>query len=258
MKIIYAKDYESMSRKAANIISAQVILKPDAVLGLATGSSPVGIYRQLIEWYRKGDVDFSKCRTVNLDEYFGLPKENDQRYAYFMYHNFFKYVNIDLKNTNIPNGMNPDVQEECARYNRVIRDLGGIDLQLLGIGHNGHIGFNEPGEAFEKETHCVSLTQKTIDANMRFFGNKEDVPTRAYTMGIKNIMNARRILLVAYGEGKSDIIYRMAVGAIEPQVPASILQLHNNVTVIADEAALGKMMEKAPHLIDKLPDWKND
>ncbi|MDD3429808.1 MAG: glucosamine-6-phosphate deaminase [Oscillospiraceae bacterium] len=253
MKIIYAKDYDSMSRKAANIISAQVILKPNSVLGLATGSSPIGIYKQLIEWYEKGDLDFSACHTVNLDEYVGLDKTNDQSYAYFMYHNFFKDININMENTNVPNGTNTDAAGECARYNKVIQDLGGIDIQLLGIGHNGHIGFNEPGIAFEKETHCVELTQKTIDANTRFFNSKEEVPTHAYTMGIKNIMNAKKILLVACGAEKAEILYRMVTGKIEPSVPASILQLHNDVTIVADEAALTVINEKAPYLIERLP-----
>lgn len=254
MKILYAKDYESMSRKAANIISAQVILKPNCVLGLATGSSPIATYRQLIQWYDKGDIDFSACSTVNLDEYCGLPKDNAQSYAYFMYENFFRHINIRMENTNIPDGMNPDADAECRRYNGVIRDLGGIDLQLLGIGHNGHIGFNEPGGAFEKETHCVSLTRQTIEANKRFFDRIEDVPTKAYTMGIKSIMNAKKILLVASGESKSDILYRMATGPIEPGVPASILQLHNDVTVVADEPALKALLANAPEMVSGLPE----
>ncbi len=165
MRLYKAKDYQDLSRKAANIISAQVIMKPDCVLGLATGSSPIGTYRQLIEWYRKGDLDFSDVKTVNLDEYRGLPKDNEQSYYYFMYHHFFKDININMGNTNIPNGMEPDSAKECARYNKVIEALGGIDLQLLGLGHNGHIGFNEPDAAFEKMTHCVDLTPSTIEAN---------------------------------------------------------------------------------------------
>ena len=238
MKIYQAKNYQEMSRKAANIISAQIIMKPDAVLGLATGSTPIGTYRQLIDWYKKGDLDFSEIRSVNLDEYKGLPADNDQSYAYFMRVNLFDSVNIKKENTYIPNGLEEDIARECARYNSIIHTLGGIDLQLLGLGGNGHIGFNEPGAAYEKETHCVKLTENTIQANSRFFEKMEDVPRYAYTTGIKNIMQARRILLIASGENKADALYRSLFGPITPAVPASILQLHNNVTVVADEAAL--------------------
>ena len=167
MKIYKAKDYKDMSRKAANIISAQVIMKPNCVLGLATGSTPIGTYDQLVEWYNKGDLDFSEVTTVNLDEYKGLPRTNDQSYYYFMHQHLFDRVNIDPERTNVPNGMEPDAEKECGRYEELIRSLGGVDLQLLGLGHNGHIGFNEPGEAFEKETHCVDLTESTIEANKR-------------------------------------------------------------------------------------------
>lgn len=253
MKIICAVDYNDMSRKAANLLSAQIILNPDSVLGLATGSSPVGIYKQLIEWYKKGDLDFSCCRTVNLDEYYGISKDNEHSYAYFMYENLFKHVNIRMEETYIPDGTNQDIALECARYNQQIKSLGGIDIQLLGVGHNGHIGFNEPGEAFEKETHCVALSPQTIEANTRFFEKKEDVPTKAYTMGIKSIMSAKKILLVASGESKAEILARALTGAIEPSVPASILQLHYDVTVIADKPALKTLFEQAPELIKKFP-----
>jgi len=255
MKILYAKDFQTMSRKAANIISAQVILKPNSVLGFATGSSPLGVYEQLIEWYRKGDLDFSAVRTVNLDEYYGLDKSSPQSYAYFMYQNFFKDINIDPNNTYLPDGTNLDAEAECCRYNQIIGDLGGIDLQLLGIGHNGHIGFNEPGEAFERETHCVALAEKTIEANKRFFDSVDEVPRKAYTMGIKNIMNARKILLIASGEGKAEILCRALTGPIAPSVPASVLQLHNDVTVVADAPALSGILEQSAHLVDKLYDW---
>ncbi len=238
MKIYQAKNYQEMSRKAANIISAQIIMKPDAVLGLATGSTPIGTYQQLIDWYKKGDLDFSEIRSVNLDEYKGLSADNDQSYAYFMRTNLFDSVNIKKENTYIPNGLEEDIAKECARYNSIIHTLGGIDLQLLGLGGNGHIGFNEPGAAYEKETHCVKLTENTIQANSRFFEKPEDVPRYAYTTGIKNIMQAKRILLIASGENKADALYRSLFGPITPTVPASILQLHNNVTVVADEAAL--------------------
>ena len=238
MKIYKAKDYKDMSRKAANIISAQVIMKPNCVLGLATGSTPIGTYDQLVEWYNKGDLDFSEVTTVNLDEYKGLPRTNDQS---FMHQHLFDRVNIDPERTNVPNGMEPDAEKECGRYEELIRSLGGVDLQLLGLGHNGHIGFNEPGEAFEKETHCVDLTESTIEANKRFFASADDVPKQAYTMGIKTIMQAKKILIVVNGENKADIVERAFFGPVTPEVPASILQLHNDVTLVGDEAALAKI-----------------
>ena len=241
MRIYKTKDYEDMSRKAANVISAQVITKPDCVLGLATGSTPIGTYKQLIERYQNGDLDFSEVKSVNLDEYKGLPKDHDQSYYYFMYTNLFKDINIDLDNTNIPNGMEPDSDKECDRYNKVIESMGGVDLQILGLGHNGHIGFNEPEEVFEKLTHCVDLTESTIEANKRFFASADDVPRQAYTMGIKTIMQAKKILLVVSGEDKAAMLRDALCGPITPQVPASILQLHNDVIVVADEAALSLM-----------------
>ena len=240
MEIIKARDYEHMSRQAANILSAQVILHPDSVLGLATGSSPIGTYKQLIKWYEKGDVDFSRVRTVNLDEYVGLAADHEQSYAHFMRMNFFDHINVDLKNTNIPNGTNLDEEEECARYNAIIRKLGGVDLQLLGLGPNGHIGFNEPGESFTKGTHKVSLTDATIQANKRFFASESDVPRYAYTMGILDIMQAERVVMVVSGAGKADIVREAFFGPVTPRVPASILQLHKNFTLVADEAALSK------------------
>lgn len=241
MKLYRAKDYKDMSRKAANIISAQVIMKPNCVLGLATGSTPIGTYQQLIDWYNKGDLDFAEVRSVNLDEYKGLPRDNDQSYYYFMYNNFFKDINIKLENTNIPNGMEPDSIKECARYESVVKGLGGIDLQLLGLGHNGHIGFNEPADEFDKETHCVDLQESTIEANKRFFADVNDVPRQAYTMGIQTIMLAKKILLVVSGEDKAQILHDVLCGPVTPHVPASILQMHNDVIVVADEAALSKM-----------------
>ena len=244
MRIYKARDYKDMSRKAANILSAQVIMKPNCVLGLATGSSPIGTYRQLVEWYQKGDLDFSQVRTVNLDEYKGLSPDNAQSYRYFMQQHLFGEVNIRPENTNLPNGLASDIRAECARYNGVIQSLGGIDLQLLGIGHNGHIGFNEPDEAFEKETHCVALTESTIEANSRLFAAPEEVPRYAFTMGIKSIMQARKIVIVASGEDKADIIKEAFFGPVTPHVPASILQMHNDVTLVGDEAALSKISQK--------------
>ena len=241
MRIYKAKDYEEMSRKAAGIVSAQIIMKPDCVLGLATGSTPVGLYKQLIEWYRNGDLDFSGVRTVNLDEYKGISRENDQSYYYFMHQNLFDHVNIPVENTHLPNGMEPDPQKECKRYTELIQSLGGVDLQLLGIGHNGHIGFNEPADAFDKLVHCVNLTQSTIEANKRFFASAKEVPRQAYTMGIQTIMRSKKILIIANGEGKADIVRDAFFGPITPMVPASVLQLHNDVTLVADEAALSKI-----------------
>lgn len=244
MKIYAAKDYADLSRKAANIISAQVIMKPNAVLGLATGSTPIGAYKQLIEWYQKGDIDFSHTLSINLDEYRGLSGDHDQSYRYFMNHNLFDHVNIKKENTNVPNGLAENAEEECRRYNNVIRSLGGIDLQLLGIGGNGHIGFNEPGAAFEKETHLVTLTEQTRQSNARFFTSIDEVPTHAFTMGIKSIMSAKKILLLATGEKKAKALYDSFFGPVTPGVPASILQLHNDCIVIADEPALALIREK--------------
>ena len=243
MRIYQSKDYQAMSRRAANILSAHVILKPDCVLGLATGSTPIGAYQQLIEWYRKGDLSFAETRTVNLDEYCGLAPTHEQSYRRFMQTNFFDHIDVRPENTHVPNGLAEDPEAECARYNRVIQELGGIDLQLLGMGHNGHIGFNEPGHAFELETHAVDLSQTTIDANARFFASREDVPRRALTMGIKNIMQARRILVLVSGEDKAEIVCRAFRGPVTPQVPASILQLHPDVTLVGDRAALHALVE---------------
>ena len=238
MRIYQTDGYRDMSRKTANIISAQIILKPDCVLGLATGSTPVGTYDQLVEWYQKGDLDFSEVRTVNLDEYKGLDRTNDQSYYYFMNDHLFSKVNIDMANVNIPNGMEPDAEKECARYEAKIHSLGGVDLQLLGLGHNGHIGFNEPNSEFDKVTHCVDLTESTIEANKRFFASIDDVPRQAYTMGIKTIMQAKKILIVVSGEDKAEIVKKAFFGPITPEVPASVLQLHNDVTLVGDAAAL--------------------
>jgi glucosamine-6-phosphate deaminase len=230
-----------MSRKAANIISAQIILKPNCVLGLATGSTPIGTYKQLIEWYKKGDLDFKDVKTVNLEEYKGLRPDNEQSYHYFMNHNLFHHVNINEKNTHFPDGMASDAEAECKRYNEVIKSLGGIDLQLLGLGHNGHIGFNEPNAAFDKETHMVSLTESTIEANSRLFENADEVPRQAYTMGIRNILQAKTILVVVNGEDKAEAVKKAFTGEVTPEVPASILQMHSNVILIADEAALSEI-----------------
>ena len=238
MRIISAKDYEAMSRQAANIIAAQVILKPDCVLGLATGGTPVGTYKELIAKYEAGELDFSAVKTVNLDEYVGLDVTSDQSYVYFMRDNLFHHVNIDLANTNVPCGVAADLDAECARYDELIRSYGGIDLQLLGLGHNGHIAFNEPADHFPVGTHKVELDDSTIQANKRFFEKEEDVPRSALTMGIGSIMGARKILMVVNGKGKAEIVKKAFFGPVTPEVPASVLQLHPDFTLVADEDAL--------------------
>ncbi len=243
MKIIRAKDYNDMSRKAANIISAQVIMKPNAVLGLATGGTPVGTYKQLIEWYNKGDIDFSEVTTINLDEYRGLPRTHEQSYWYFMHDNFFNYVNVPESRIHVPDGANPDDKAACEEYDAIIKASGGIDLQLLGIGTDGHIGFNEPGQAFELQTHCVDLTDSTIKSNQRFFGEDENVPSQAYTIGIKTIMQARKVLMVVNGANKAEIVKQAFFGPVTPEVPASILQMHPDFILVGDEEALSLIEE---------------
>ncbi|WP_099469916.1 glucosamine-6-phosphate deaminase [Konateibacter massiliensis] len=243
MEIIKAEDYLDMSRKAANIISAQIIMKPDCVLGLATGSTPIGIYDQLVEWYEKGDLDFSKVTTINLDEYRGLSRDNDQSYYYFMKEKLFQRVNIEKDRIYLPKGMEKDSKKACEDYDTIIENAGGIDLQLLGLGHNGHIGFNEPSDKFEMKTHCVDLTESTILANQRFFDSIEEVPKQAYTMGIDTIMNAKRIVIVVSGKEKAEILKEAFFGPVTPKIQASILQLHRNVTIVADEAALSEIKQ---------------
>ena len=238
MRVYCGKDYEEASKIAANLIAAQVIMKPDCVFCLATGSTPIGTYKCLVEKYEKGELDFSKVKSVNLDEYRGLSPENDQSYRYFMNNNLFNYVNINPERTFVPNGLEADSEKACEEYNEIIRKSGGIDLQLLGLGHNGHIGFNEPADVFEKDTHCVDLTQSTIDANARFFASMDDVPKQAYTMGIRTIMQAKKIVVVVSGQDKAKIVKEAFFGPVTPQVPASILQLHPDVVLVADEAAL--------------------
>lgn len=235
MKFIKVDTYDKLSRHAANIISAQVIGKPNSVLGLATGSSPVGVYRQLIEWYNKGDIDFSEVTSVNLDEYVGLTGQDEQSYRYFMQENFFDHVNIRPENTYVPNGCAQDMEKECSEYDARIKRLGGIDLQLLGIGVDGHIGFNEPDDIFEKNTHVVDLHESTIQANARFFNSVDEVPKQAVTMGMVSIMQAKKILLIANGKAKKEILEKAFSGPITPTIPASILQLHPDVIVIYSE-----------------------
>lgn len=237
MKLYVTRDYEEMSLKVADIIAAQMILKPDTVLGLATGTTPVGAYNSLIERNKTGSVDFSSVRTVNLDEYWELPSDHDQSYRYFMDHHLFNNVNILPENTNLPNGMASDKDSECRRYDSLIEELGGIDIQLLGLGHNGHIGFNEPDDVFYKGTHVVKLTESTIQANSRLFNNSDEVPRYAITMGIAAIMNARTVVLAVSGSGKAKALRDSLKGPVSPMVPGSILQLHSNIYVVADAEA---------------------
>lgn len=241
MNVLVYNSAVELNLKGAALFEQLLSAKPDAVLGLATGSTPVGIYNELIKKYRDGKVDFSRARAVNLDEYIGLSPSDEQSYSYFMRLNLFSHINIRPGNCHIPNGTAEDVDAECRRYDEVIEFLGGTDLQLLGIGHDGHIGFNEPADSFEKGTHLVDLAEKTISANARFFENVEKVPRRAITMGIKGIMNARSVLLVALGADKADIVHRALTGPINPRVPGSVLQLHPNLTVLLDEPAAAKL-----------------
>ena len=232
MRILQAKDYKEMSEMAADIIGAQVLLKPDAVLGLTTGSTPIGTYEELVKRYEAGRLDFSKIKTVNLDEYRGLTKDNAQSYYYFM------HSHLDKTNTNVPDGMEPDALKAGEDYENIINKFGGIDLQLLGLGNNGHIGFNEPCDEFIDKTHVVDLTQSTIEANKRFFESIDDVPKQAYTMGIGSIMRAKRVLMLVSGKGKAQIVKDAFFGSVTPKVPASVLQLHNDFILIGDAEAL--------------------
>ena len=235
MDFIKVNTYEELSARAAAIICGQVAMKPQCILGLATGSSPLGTYAIMAEKNKAGEIDFSRVKTVNLDEYVGLDSNHDQSYRYFMNHNLFHHINIDISNTYVPNGCAKDIAAECEAYDKLIESLGGIDLQLLGIGYDGHIGFNEPDTQFEKATHKVTLDDSTIEANSRFFASRDDVPKTALTMGMGGIMSAKKVLLIANGKGKKDIVEKAFFGPITPAVPASILQLHPNLTVIYSE-----------------------
>ena len=243
MRIYLEADYAAMSRRAANLIAAEVIRRPNCVLGLATGSTPIGTYENLIARNRAGDLSFREVRTVNLDEYKGLAPTHEQSYRYFMQTNLFDHIDILPENTNVPDGLAADADAECARYDALVASLGYADLQLLGLGRNGHIGFNEPDDHFTKETHVVDLTDSTIDANARFFATRDDVPRQALTMGVGCIMAARRVLLIASGADKADALYNAVCGPISSDCPASILQLHGDVVVVGDEAALHRIVE---------------
>lgn len=238
MRIFECSDYQGMSRRAAGFIAAQITIKPDSVLGLATGSTPIGAYEQLAAWHKEGALSFAQVKSVNLDEYRGLSGDHDQSYRYFMDTHLFRHVDIKRENTHVPDGLARDPAAECARYDRLVQDLGGVDLQLLGMGHNGHIGFNEPADHFVPGTNLVNLTASTIEANKRFFASQDDVPRQALTMGIGTIMGARKVLVVVSGADKADIVRRAFYGPVTPQVPASVLQLHPDVVLVGDQAAL--------------------
>ena len=243
MRIYCTENYEAMSRKAAAVMAAQIIAKPDCILGLATGSTPVGLYQNLIAANKAGDLDFSQVTTVNLDEYAGLDGTHDQSYRYFMNTNLFDHVNIDKSRTNVPGGKTADPEAECARYEKLLQELGPADIQLLGMGRNGHIGFNEPADTFTVPTHVVELTQSTIEANARFFASADEVPRKALTMGVGAIMRARKVLVVVSGADKAQAVKDAFAGPIDPHVPASILQVHPNVVLVGDKAALAGLKE---------------
>ncbi|ERM90862.1 glucosamine-6-phosphate deaminase [Caldanaerobacter subterraneus subsp. yonseiensis KB-1] len=237
MRVIITVDYDEMSKRAAEIVKQQIKEKPNSVLGLATGSTPLGMYKYLIEMYKKGEIDFSNVVTFNLDEYVGLSPDHPQSYHYFMYENFFNHVNIKKENIHIPNGVAEDLEEECERYEKEIEKAGGIDLQILGIGVNGHIGFNEPDESIDTKTHVVTLTEDTINANKRFFKSADEVPRKAITMGLGSIMKARKIVLLASGKSKAKAIKETIKGKLTTKVPATVLALHPGVTIIIDKEA---------------------
>lgn len=243
MRFYVTEDYAQMSRRAASIIAAQVASKPDCVLGLATGSSPVGAYENLVKWNKDGIISFSEVRSVNLDEYIGLSPKHDQSYRYFMQSNLFDHIDIKPENTNVPNGLAADPEQAALDYEKIIASMNGVDLQLLGLGHNGHIAFNEPCDEFIMDTHVVDLTESTIQANARFFASADEVPRQAMTMGIRSIMKAKKILVVVAGADKAEAVYKSFAGPVTPQVPASILQLHSDMTVVGDKAAMSKLIE---------------
>ena len=241
MRIIQTKDYAAMSAKVAALIAAQVVSKPESVLGLATGSTPIGAYRQLVQWHREGGLSFARARTVNLDEYCGLAPDHPQSYRYFMQANLFDHVDVLPENTHMPGGLAADPEAECARYDALIAALSDVDLQLLGLGHNGHIGFNEPGPSFILPTHPVELAESTVNANSRLFASRDEVPRQALTVGIRGMMRARRILVAVNGADKAEAVAKSFAGPVTPEVPASILQLHPDVVLVGDRAALSKL-----------------
>lgn len=241
INIIITKDYDEMSQKAAQIVADTIRTKDSPLLGLATGSTPVGMYKELVHMYQQGNLDFSKTITFNLDEYYPIHKENKQSYHHFMQENLFNHVNINLSNTHIPNGMSEDSELECLQYDEKVLGMGGVDIQVLGIGSNGHIGFNEPGEFFEPKTQKVNLDPRTVEDNARFFNSIEEVPKQALSMGIGTIMSAEKILLLASGKNKAWAIKEMIMGKVTPHIPGSILQFHRDVVVIIDQEAASQL-----------------
>ncbi len=242
MNVYVFDNYDKMSEKGANILAGQIHLKPDSILGLATGSTPIGTYDGLISMYKAGEIDFSDVRSFNLDEYYPIEPTNDQSYAYFMNEHLFKHINMAKENIHIPAGNVADIEKECEKYDNMMEEAGLVDVQILGIGTNGHIGFNEPDDKFEKGTHKVDLDEETIKSNARFFEKIDDVPRQAISMGIGNIMRAKKVVLMASGENKAKIIKEMILGDITPRVPASILQLHPDVTILLDKEAAGEIL----------------
>lgn len=237
MNIRVVKDYNEMSNQAAQLIAEQITKKRNTILGLATGSTPEGMYKELINLNQEDKVDFSEVITFNLDEYYGLSPEHPQSYCFFMWNKFFKHINIKKENIHLLNGITENIDKECKQYEALIKKSGRIDLQVLGIGDNGHIGFNEPDISLNTQTHLVNLTTKTIQANSRFFNNVQEIPKQAITMGIGTIMRARKIILLANGKRKARVIERTINSPITPKVPASVLQLHNDVTIMVDQEA---------------------
>ncbi|MCL2588227.1 MAG: glucosamine-6-phosphate deaminase [Oscillospiraceae bacterium] len=240
MNIITVSNYDEMSARAAEILLAQVATKPDTLLGLATGGTPEGMYALLAEAYRAGKVSFAACKSVNLDEYVGLGPDDAASYRYFMNDKFFNHIDIKPENTHVPDGKNPNPKAACAAYDKLLADMGRIDFQILGTGHNGHIAFNEPGDHFVADTQVVDLDEMTIDANQRYFNSRDEVPRQAISMGMRPLMNSKKALMLVSGEGKAEALYRAVTGPITPVLPASILQLHRNLTIIADQAAMSK------------------
>ncbi len=240
MKLIVCKNYDDLSAAAAELVAGVIRENPTCVLGLATGSTPVGLYRGLIDRYNRGELDFSGVTSVNLDEYYPIAPDNDQSYRYFMNQNLFDHVNIDKAKTYVPDGLAADPDAACEAYEAIVARVGAADIQVLGIGQNGHIGFNEPADALEVKTHVTGLTESTIKANARFFASEADVPTKALTMGIGTILGAKRIVILASGASKQDAVAKLLAGKLDTSCPASMLNLHSDVTVICDEAAMGR------------------
>ena len=237
MRVIVCENYEELSNQAAKIVSSQLIVKPNSILGLATGSTPIGLYQNLIEMNKNGEIDFSEVKTFNLDEYYPIKKSNDQSYDYFMKEQLFNHINIDKNNIDIPNGEAEDAKAECERYEKKLDEIGGVDLQILGIGQNGHIAFNEPDENLIAVTHLTGLTQNTIEANSRFFASADEVPKQALTMGMGSILKAKKIIILANGANKSAAVKELLDDNIKTSNPATMLKVHPDVTLICDKEA---------------------